>query len=103
VDAQTQNVLKIGWMGTPGLKKDMDIQKWQNLPDKRTNELRGMAVGDKKYEIEFSSWDVKFDPAKTLTAMQKGIYQDKVVMLVHNYLTWAGKITGYPHRLIANT
>ena len=83
--AQTQNVLKIGWMGALGLKS-LEIQKWHNLFAKIINEQGGLAVGGKKYKIEFYSYDVGFeDPAKTLTAVQRAIYQDKVTMLVDNF------------------
>ncbi len=84
--AQTQNVLKLGFMGALGMKESLEVQKWHSLFAKMLNEQGGLSVGGKKYKIEFYTYDVGFeDPAKTLTAVQRAIYQDKVSMLVDNF------------------
>jgi hypothetical protein len=84
--AQSQNVLKLGYMGALMMRECLEIQKWHNLFAKMINEQGGLSVGDKKYKIEFSTYDVGFeDPARTLTAVQKAIFQDKVNIFVDNF------------------
>lgn len=83
--AQTQDVLKMGFMGALTIKEGVEIQKWHNLFAKMLNEQGGLSAGGKKYKIEFYTYDTGFeDPAKTTTAVQKAISQDKVTMIVDN-------------------
>ena len=81
--AQAQDVLKFGSLVPIMLKEGVEIKKWNDLFAKMANEKGGLAVGGKKYKVEFFTYDVGYDDAaKTLAAVQKAIHQDGVKYLV---------------------
>ncbi len=81
--AQAQDVLKFGSLVPIMTKEGVEIKKWNDLFAKMANEKGGLAVGGKKYKVEFFTYDVAYDDAaKTLAAVQKAIHQDGVKYLV---------------------
>lgn len=84
--AESQNVLKFGSLVPLAFKEGVEIKKWHDLFAKIINEQGGLSVGGKKYQVQFFTYDVAYyDSAKTISAIQKGIYQDGVKYFIDNF------------------
>jgi branched-chain amino acid transport system substrate-binding protein len=85
-NAQSQNVLKIGSLVPMMLKEGVEMKKWHDLFVKIINEQGGLSIGGKKYTLQWFNYDVGYmDSAKTLSAVQKAIFQDGVKYLIDNF------------------
>ena len=85
-EAQAQKTLKIGSLVPLMIKEGVEIEKWHKLFEKMINENGGMDIGGEKYNVKFYTYDVGYqDSAKTLSAVQKAIYQDGVKYMVDNF------------------
>ncbi len=85
--AAAENVLKLGSLAPLRIKEGLEMKKWHDLFAKMINEQGGWTINGQKYKVDFQTYDSGvYDPAKTLAAVQKAIFQDGVKILVDNFM-----------------
>jgi hypothetical protein len=85
--AEAENVLKLASLAPLRIKEGLEMKKWHDLFAKMINEQGGWTINGKKYRVDFQTYDSGiYDPAKTLAAVQKAIFQDGVKILVDNFM-----------------
>jgi hypothetical protein len=84
--AEAQKVIKFGSLVPLQFKEGLEIKKWNDLFAKMMNEQGGWLVGGQRYKVEFYTYDVAYwDQTKTLSAVEKGIYQDGVKIFTNDF------------------
>lgn len=81
-----QPVLKIGALLSLDTVQGVEMKKWVELFAKLYNDAGGWKIGDKTYTVEAKIYDCGvWDAAKTRSATEKAVLQDKVQFMVCNW------------------